>query len=459
MTLFHASPRFWYAATVLVLFTTACQDSPTDVAESTAIMNSTLVGNLEIVAPDNGATLSGINTLKTRLTDRSIWNYTMYWQVDGGARSKMAKSGSYDVATVDVTTWTWNGAGPYTLTFTAEDKVKGKIVVVGKGSVQIYTGSVSPPPPPPPPSDPVNPGNPFSGATLYVDPFGNSKKTADLWRATRPTDAADMDKIASQPQADWYNGWATDVYAAVSARVTTVTNAGALPVLVAYNIPQRDCGSYAAGGTATPEAYRTWITNFANAIGTRRAVVVLEPDALAGMGCLSAADQQIRSDLLKFAVQTLKSKGAISVYIDAGHSRWQSASLMITRLTNAGIAMADGFALNVSNYVTNAELLPYGEAISAGVGGKHFVIDTSRNGQGPNGEWCNPLGRGLGVNPTSNTGAALVDAFLWIKKPGESDGPCNGGPSSGRWWAESTDPNQAHALGLARRATTMVAFN
>jgi endoglucanase len=81
------------------------------------------------------------------------------------------------------------------------------------------------------------------------------------------------------------------------------------------------------------------------------------------------------------------------------------------------------------------------------VGGKHFVIDSGRNGLGPDtsGEWCNPAGRALGIRPTTNTGVAGLDAFLWIKTPGESDGACNGAPAAGQWWAD-------YALGLAERA-------
>jgi endoglucanase len=90
----------------------------------------------------------------------------------------------------------------------------------------------------------------------------------------------------------------------------------------------------------------------------------------------------------------------------------------------------------------------------------HFVIDTSRDGQGPNdmqayaappyeqpanvisslqgGNWCNPPGSGLGTQPTADTGAIansldaylpadtpLLDAYLWVKTPGQSDGQCD----------------------------------
>jgi endoglucanase len=74
----------------------------------------------------------------------------------------------------------------------------------------------------------------------------------------------------------------------------------------------------------------------------------------------------------------------------------------------------------------------------------HFLVDTSRNGLGPwkptapypdAQDWCNPPGRGLGLRPTADTGVPLVDAYLWIKTPGESDGQCNRGISG-----STTDP-------------------
>jgi endoglucanase len=257
-----------------------------------------------------------------------------------------------------------------------------------------------------------------------------------------------MDKIAAQPQARWIGNWNVDVRGDVDRFVTAATSANALLVLVAYNIPLRDCGSYSGGGASSPEAYRDWINAFAAGIGARRAAVILEPDALAGMGCLSAADQQTRTELLSFAVQTFKALGATSVYLDAGHSHWQSAATMASRLNSAGIANATGFSLNVSNFYYTSEQLSYGNAISALVGGKHYVIDTSRNGLGSAGDdlWCNPEGRALGERPTATTGNALADAYLWIKTPGESDGSCNGNPRSGTWMPE-------YALGLAQRAS------
>jgi endoglucanase len=121
---------------------------------------------------------------------------------------------------------------------------------------------------------------------------------------------------------------------------------------------------------------------------------------------------------------------------------------MATRLRQADIAHADGFSLNVSNYIANAASIAYGERLSRLLGGKHFIIDTSRNGLGTATTWCNARGQALGVTPTTNTGHPLVDAFLWIKVPGESDGTCGGGPRAGSWWNEI-------AVELSRAATTL----
>jgi endoglucanase len=289
--------------------------------------------------------------------------------------------------------------------------------------------------------------NPFAGRKLYVDPNSEAKRQADAIRASRPQDAALLSEIANRPVARWLGGWVTDIGQEVSNAVSTITGTGALPVFVAYNIPGRDCGSYSAGGASGSDAYRSWIRSFAKALRGRRAIVVLEPDAIAGMDCLSAAGQRDRLALIKDAVQVLEAQNA-AVYIDAGHANWQPVSVMAKRLEQAGIALADGFSLNVSNYVATAANVAFGEQLSKLVGGKHFIIDTSRNGAANTTQWCNPKGQALGVAPTTNTGNPLVDAFLWIKQPGESDGTCQGGPTAGKWWTQM-------ALELSRAASVL----
>lgn len=278
--------------------------------------------------------------------------------------------------------------------------------------------------------------NPFVGEKLYIDPQSSAAQAAETLRVTDPEGAAWVDKIAAQPKAKWFGDWYDDIQEAVDRSVTRMHADGALPVLVAYNIPERDCGNHSGSGTTSAEAYRVWIQDFAEGIGDRQAIVILEPDALAQDECLTVDEQTDRYALIKEAVVTLTSNSQTYVYLDAGHSAWVDAEDMATRLQAAGIAQAQGFALNVSNYHTTEENTEYGERLSSLVSGKHFVIDTGRNGNGSNGEWCNPEGRALGVPPTALTGHALVDAYFWVKGPGTSDGDCGGWPDGVSFWTE-----------------------
>jgi endoglucanase len=290
--------------------------------------------------------------------------------------------------------------------------------------------------------------SPFAGLSAYVDPSSSARRQAEAWRQTRAEDADAIDRIAREPHFFWFGDWNQDVAGDVRARVDEIDSAGALALLVAYNIPNRDCGNYSAGGASGADAYQRWIRRFASGVGARRAVVVLEPDALGLLkDCLSPADQEARLAMIADAVDVLQENRGTAVYIDAGNAKWSPAPEMADRLSRAGVARAEGFALNVSNYVATAETIAYGEQISARVSGKHFIIDTSRNGNGPTADltWCNPDGRALGEAPTTRTASPLVDAYVWVKIPGESDGTCNGGPRAGEWWPK-------RALELARNA-------
>jgi endoglucanase len=290
-----------------------------------------------------------------------------------------------------------------------------------------------------------------------------------------------------------------------------------------------------------------WIDGFAAGIGDANAVVILEPDGLGiipwykqfrGLPSQAAgyewcqpaeADEATAADqrftMLNDAVDALKAHPNASVYLDGTHSAWLGSGDAAHRLAQAGVARADGFFLNVSNYRFTEQLEKYGAWTSKCIwfatdpgswgnghfdwcasqyypaspndfatwvltdqwyadnvesqtwvpypgdaGLKHFVIDTSRNGQGhwtptesyPDAQdWCNPPGRGLGLRPTADTGNALVDAYLWVKIPGESDGECTRGlgqagtmvdpewglidPAAGQWFPEM-------ALELAQNA-------
>src|SRR5687767_13542276 len=140
--------------------------------------------------------------------------------------------------------------------------------VAPDGDVVFKKRSPTPTLPPPPPPPTVPGPNPLADVAFYVNPTSKAKLQADEWRLSRPADALQMDKIAAQPQARWIGNWNVDVRTDVDRFVTAAANANALLVLVAYNIPLRDCGGYSAGGANNPDGYRAWINAFAAGIGS-----------------------------------------------------------------------------------------------------------------------------------------------------------------------------------------------
>lgn len=292
---------------------------------------------------------------------------------------------------------------------------------------------------------------PTAGSPFWVDPQSDAARQVEQWQSQgRTEDAKVLKRISERPVAEWPAGDdpVPDIRRAVKGAGGKRT-----VVLVAYNIPHRDCGLYSAGGARDGQAYLDWINSFADAIGDARALVILEPDAVSHLvdGCTPAEYHGERNQLLSEAVDRLKRQPGTKVYLDAGNPAWiKEPSKIAEPLRTAGVARADGFSLNVSNFQTDEAVKAFGTRLSGLLDGAHFTVDTSRNGEGPlpgerDESWCNPPGRSLGTPPTAETGDALVDAFLWIKRPGDSDGPCRGGPSAGTWWPD-------YALGLARRA-------
>ncbi|MEU5997622.1 glycoside hydrolase family 6 protein [Streptomyces sp. NPDC047197] len=244
-------------------------------------------------------------------------------------------------------------------------------------------------------------------------------------------------RIADRPAAVWFAQYAPGT---ITSRVRAVTSgAGSrVPVVVPYAIPDRDCGGASQGGAPDLAAYDAWIGKFAAGLGSGEVIVVLEPDAIALSECLSAKQRTARYASLARAGRTLKAANPRArVYYDAGHSGWNAASQQAGRLRAAGAASpasSDGIFTNVSNFHRTGDEAAYAREVLTALGGPASlgaVIDTSRNGNGApaDGEWCDPAGRGLGPNPTLRTGQARVDAYLWIKLPGESDG-CKGAPGT-----------------------------
>lgn len=277
-------------------------------------------------------------------------------------------------------------------------------------------------------ADPVS-----STSGFYVDP----NSTPAVWAAANAGDgraAAIGASIASKPMARWFGNWSGAIGTATGAYVGAARAVNKLPVLVAYNIPNRDiCGGQSGGGAGSVAAYNSWIAAFADGIGNRPAIVVLEPDALGDVSCMTSAQIAERNALLNNAITQFNTKAPQTwVYLDAGNPGWISAATMAQHLNAAGLSRTHGFALNVSNYYATAQNTTYANAVNSALQSsfgytRPFTIDTSRNGNGSNGAWCNPAGRKIGTPSQTGGGAEML---LWIKTPGESDGNCGTGTGS-----------------------------
>jgi len=368
----------------------------------------------------------------------------------------------------------------------------------------------------------------LAGSDLFLNPYSTTLEAAQSLTGQA---RADAQLLGSIPSADWITqGSPAEAQAAVAEVVGAAAAIARMPVLVAYNVPFRDCAQYSAGGATSTAEYQAWIDGVAAGIGDRPATVILEPDGLgiiphyttingdtewcqpAEADPATAAAERFAQ--LNFAVDALKALPATSVYLDGTHSGWLGVGDISDRLIKAGVERADGFFVNASNYIQTERLAKYGSWISQCIhlsqnswwepawcasqyypadpndfstwglsdaaydqayadtgltrdpaAMAHFVIDTSRNGQGPWAgpsapypgapagadpeTWCNPPDRGVGQRPTTTTGDALIDAYLWIKVPGESDGKCYRGtggpldpergmedPAAGQWFPE-----------------------
>jgi len=362
------------------------------------------------------------------------------------------------------------------------------------------------PSPPPAPAQ----GNPFEGATIPVDPA----YVAEL-EATVPAAGARASKVRAMeayPTAVWL-----DSIASVSSVGQHLDDAMALEkrtgkpsvaLLVAYDLPERDCSAQASAGELSAadggeERYqKAFLDPLAAQFAARpsqRVAVVLEPDSLGNIvtntrvpKCAAAAPVYQRS--LAAAVRTL-SRPNVWLYLDVAHAGWLGWNRNRTKLAGlvkdilqsaGGPDRIRGFATNVSNYdpLHDGDLpklepsdpcpdeLSYVEKLSAsmaevGVTDKGFLIDTSRNGRGArskSGSWCNVSGAGLGERPKAAP-APGVDAYVWIKPPGSSDGGSDpsapgfdpscghdapdslqGAPPAGHWFP-------AHLFGLIDHAS------
>jgi endoglucanase len=277
------------------------------------------------------------------------------------------------------------------------------------------------------------PGNPLFAAAALLKVNGHR------------FEAAMLEEIAQVPSGIWLTGESYDMREA-SQVTLAAARAHAIPVIVAYNLPDRDaCGKLSTDPRRTASGYKRWINRLAAAIGTGDDIVIVEPDGLADIirGCLSRAQASQRYQLLRYAMQRLGALPHARVYLDAGNpGMFTNPARLVGPLERAGLRYGRGFSANVSNFEWTADVVTWSQQLEHALGRRiGAVIDTSRNGNGPYTgpdapQWCNPPGRALGPAPRLDPGPAGIDAYLWIKDPGASDGPCNGGPAAGQYWPQ-----------------------
>jgi endoglucanase len=277
----------------------------------------------------------------------------------------------------------------------------------------------------------------FASSQLYLDPHTEAAAAAQRLDQQGDTEGALIaHRIAGVPTAVWLGEWfqGDRLVTELTNDVVDAEKQGATPVFVAYAIPNRDCGGYSKGGLAADQ-YLPWIRTIAATLRDHHAVVLLEPDSLAMLSASKCdGSAEVRLPLLKASVGILESAG-VATYLDGGNARWLSPSAQAAWLEKAGVEKAHGFFTNVSNFDRTQSERDYAGKLSSKVGWKHYVIDVSRNGNGWKGTWCNPSGAKLGQDPeVTEGGGSRLDALLWVKHPGVSDGTCNGGPAAGDWW-------------------------
>jgi cellulose 1,4-beta-cellobiosidase len=352
--------------------------------------------------------------------------------------------------------------------------------------------------PVPAPSTEASPAsNPFVGAAFYVDPHYTEKVATSQLQA--PDLATELEVVKHQPTALWL-----DTIAAIDQLPAWLTGAesqakklgrATVPVVVVYNLPNRDCAAKASSGELAidqdgerryREEYIDKIAELLSSHAAQKVAIVLEPDSLpnlvSNMGqakCAVSHDVYIHS--VAYAVSKL-SLPNVSIYMDAAHAGWlgwQANQVKMLEVVAEVLRLAGGshrirgFATNVANY--NALDGDWGNKLEpsnpspnelsfvqsfaraaeqAGITNPGFLIDTSRNGRADVrtrwGNWCNIGGAGLGERPTVAP-VPLVDAYFWVKPPGESDGTADvtatrfddncassdatpGAPEAGHWF-------------------------
>lgn len=294
--------------------------------------------------------------------------------------------------------------------------------------------------------------NPLAGGPWGIDAFDDLAKD---WAVQTGTTKTLLGKIERQSRVRWFTGGiATNDVTTVIGRYIANVQAGDPNVLVPLALFRIFPGGEKMRTTPLTSdqinAYRAWMRQAVQAIGSTRAVVVLEPDlAEVGVrrpGGTHVPDALVREHLVRYAAQLLSALPATTVYLDAGDSDWLSIADATTLMVNSGVGYARGFALGATHYSVISSNIAYAKKLeaslaAAGLPGKKAVLDTADNGRGftfpywrahedklgtdfDNPTMCatkqSTLCDTLGHVPTWNVGtyrAQYVDAFLWFGRP------------------------------------------
>jgi endoglucanase len=280
--------------------------------------------------------------------------------------------------------------------------------------------------------------------------------------------------IASEPgtarfgKFSYSSPYVPDIGTAVSRYLTRaqVEQPGSVPLLATYTLVH---GVQGNGDSPSFQAwYHGFVEGLAQGIGSFSAVLFLEEDSIITAPGLNAHGLGVRMAELNDAINVLTANCPhLVIYLDAGAADALPARRAARLLVRAGVSKIQGFFLNSTHFDWTLKEIHYGEQISRLTAGKHFVVNTGDNGQGPvrpkdivrsgNEVLCNPAGRGLGPKPTTNTGYPNVDMFAWTTNPGESGGRCHdqptlelqGAPATGAYWPQ-------YALMLVKNANFKV---
>ncbi len=278
-------------------------------------------------------------------------------------------------------------------------------------------------------------------------------------------EVAELSKIAAEPEVERISAYTRGgqiggVFLQTEKLIcdNLTADPGSIPIINSYFLHP------AAGNCPTPAAltaagpmFRERVDELAAAIANRPVVLLLETDALGAVGCVvSHGSFPIWESDLRYEIGVLGALPHAVAYVEAGYSDSNSVAFTARALNAIGVGRIRGFYTNDTHLNWTINEVLWATKISARTGGVHFIVNTAQNGNGPKlnphpvtqgiEDLCNPPGRALGPRPTTDTGFALADAWLWTSPPGNSSG-CGGGPAGGVFWVARAIALAAHANG------------